>query len=128
LARSKEDLDACEALIRAELAASSLYHAQQSAEKTMKALLPWHQITFRKTHDLDELKQLCLPVAGLSRPDFDEIERLSRYAWCFRYPGAPYSPDSQDAEQAEQAAADLFGSVSLLLQTFFSKPVTPEAL
>ena len=77
LARAQADLDACAALIQAELLAEALFHAQQCAEKTMKALLTWHQIPFKKTHDLDELKLACLPLAGDAATHFEGIERLS---------------------------------------------------
>ena len=58
----------------------------------MKALLTWRQVSFKKTHDLDELKQWCLPLAAGAAVQLDGIERLSQYAWRFRYPGAPYAP------------------------------------
>jgi len=63
LGRARGDLAACDALIAAGLAAEALFHAQQCAEKAMNALLTWHQAPFKKTHDLDELKQSCLPLA-----------------------------------------------------------------
>jgi HEPN domain-containing protein len=34
------------------------FHAQQAAEKFLKAFLVWHQIEFPKTHDLGKLLQL----------------------------------------------------------------------
>jgi len=73
----------------------------------MKALLTWRQVSFKKTHDLDELKQVCLPLAGDAAPHFTGIERLSQYAWRFRYPGAAYSPEQREAEEARHAAAQL---------------------
>ena len=54
LQRSRADLDACTALIASGLAAEALFHAQQCAEKAMKAVLTWRQVPFGKTHDLDE--------------------------------------------------------------------------
>jgi HEPN domain-containing protein len=41
---------------------SACYHAQQSAEKYLKARLVEVGIRFRKTHDLEELLNLVLPV------------------------------------------------------------------
>ena len=73
----------------------------------MKALLTWRQVSFKKTHDLDELKQVCLPLARDAAPHFTGIERLSQYAWRFRYPGAAYSPEQREAEEARHAAAQL---------------------
>lgn len=34
------------------------FHAQQAAEKFLKAFLVWHQVEFPKTHDLGQLLQL----------------------------------------------------------------------
>jgi HEPN domain len=62
LDRARADLRACEVLIQAGLHAEALFHAQQCTEKAMKAVLTWHQIPFKKTHDLDDLRQACLPL------------------------------------------------------------------
>lgn len=64
LDRARGDYRACDALIAAGLPAEALFHAQQCAEKAMKALLVWHQIPFKKTHDLDELKQALIRGPG----------------------------------------------------------------
>ena len=117
--RAQADLDACAALIQAELAAEALFHAQQCAEKTMKAILTWHQIPFKKTHDLDELKLACLPLAGDAAIHLQGIERLSQYAWRFRYPGAPYSPGRTEAEAARHASSQLLEAVTVLLKFQF---------
>jgi len=39
-----------------------MFHAQQAAEKSMKAFLAWHDVPFRKTHNLEELGQQCMLV------------------------------------------------------------------
>jgi len=49
----------------APLPGVAAFHAQQAAEKSLKAFLYWHEVPFRKTHELEELGR-----AGL------EIERL----------------------------------------------------
>jgi HEPN domain-containing protein len=92
LEHAQADLDACTAPIAAGLAAEALFHAQQCAEKAIKAVLTWHQVSFRKTHDLDELREVCLPLAGDAGTHLAGIERLSQYAWRFRYPGARILP------------------------------------
>jgi HEPN domain-containing protein len=40
--RAHGDLNACAALMAAGLPAEALFHAQQCAEKAMKAFLTWH--------------------------------------------------------------------------------------
>ncbi len=89
LERAQADSHACAVLIAAGLTAEALFHAQLCAEKAIKAVLTWHQIPYRKTHDLDELRQVCLPLAGSAAIHLTGIERLSHYALRFRYPGAP---------------------------------------
>jgi HEPN domain-containing protein len=119
LEHAQADLDACTALIAAGLAAEALFHAQQCAEKAIKAVLTWHQVSFRKTHDLDELKEVCLPLAGDAGSHLAGIERLSQYAWRFRYPGAPYSPVRTEAEEAKQAAGRLLDALAARLESQF---------
>lgn len=92
LERAEGDLKACAVLIVAGLASEALFHAQQCAEKAMKAVLTWNEVTFRKTHDLDELKEACLPFVGDAVDQLAGVERLSQYAWRFRYPGGDVHP------------------------------------
>lgn len=117
LDRARADLRACEVLMQAGLHGEALFHAQQCVEKAMMAVLTWHQIPFKKTHDLDELRQACLPL----NPEFAAllagVERLSQYAWRFRYPGAPYLPERAEAEQAHSAASRLLESLTVYLES-----------
>ena len=75
------------------------FHAQQCAEKYLKACLQEAGIHFAKTHDLllliDLLPQEMKPRFELLRP---YMSLLSAYAVDFRYPG-----DSADKEQAKEA-------------------------
>jgi HEPN domain-containing protein len=119
LERSRADLQACDVLIDAGLPAEALFHAQQCAEKVMKALLTSRQVSFKKTHDLDELKQSCLPLAAGAAIQLDGIGRLSQYAWRFRYPGTPYSPARGEAEEARKAAGQLLEAIAAQLQSQF---------
>jgi HEPN domain-containing protein len=119
LERARADLDACDALIAVGLPPEALFHAQQCAEKAIKAVLTWHQVSFKKTHDLDELKQMCLPLAEDAAAHLTGIERLSQYAWRFRYPGAPYSPERPEAEEARHAAGRLLDAVAARLESQF---------
>jgi len=38
------------------------FHCQQCIEKYLKAFLMYHEIVFPKTHDLEYLVELCLPI------------------------------------------------------------------
>lgn len=61
------------------------FHAQQSVEKSLKAVLFLHQIEFRRTHNLVELAEL-LRKNGINVPVEDsDLARLNPYAVEFRY-------------------------------------------
>jgi len=53
-----KDLHAAELLV-AEEPAASVFHSQQCAEKSAKALLAFHNVAFRKTHDLADIADYC---------------------------------------------------------------------
>ena len=57
LAKARQDLQAATALLASSppLPAAAVFHVQQAAEKSWKALLAWQGTAFRKTHDLREL-------------------------------------------------------------------------
>lgn len=74
------------------------FHAQQCAEKYLKALLSECDTAFPRTHDLVALLELLLP----SKPELElyreDLAYLSDYAVAFRYPG-----DSADRQSAMNA-------------------------
>ena len=74
------------------------FHAQQTAEKYLKALLQEAGQNIPKTHNLNELLALCLkqdPSLAFLNPDLSVLEG---YAVRFRYPG-------DSAEKSEARAA-----------------------
>jgi HEPN domain-containing protein len=63
------------------------FHAQQAAEKSLKAVFVHHGIAFRYTHDLDELTT-GLKQSGIEVPaTIDDATVLTAFAWEARYPG-----------------------------------------
>ena len=61
------------------------FHAQQSVEKALKAVLTARQIAYRRTHDLEELF-LLLKDVGISPPfPIDDYRRLNPFAVEMRY-------------------------------------------
>jgi HEPN domain-containing protein len=78
------------------------FHAQQCAEKYLKALLMVRRQAFPRTHDLAALSDLCLQN-GISIPVHqDALERLAAYAVQVRYPGA--DPTPEEAREALRIA------------------------
>jgi len=88
LARAKSDLT----LARLPLPQGALYedlcfHAQQAAEKALKAVYQYCGWTFRYTRDIEELVT-NLKRKGLDVPtELDEAVVLTSFAWEARYPG-----------------------------------------
>lgn len=65
--------------------AVACFHAQQSAEKVLKAIMCVQQLEYRRTHDLEELASQ-LADAGNSPPVSElDLRRLTPYAVEFRY-------------------------------------------
>ncbi|HLP48486.1 MAG TPA: HEPN domain-containing protein [Candidatus Kapabacteria bacterium] len=60
------------------------YHAQQCAEKYLKAWLVFKQIDFPYTHNIRSLLQLCL---GEWTAEIADADQLTPFAVTTRYPG-----------------------------------------
>ena len=78
------------------------FHAQQTAEKYLKAFLQENGADFPKTHSLIELLQLVVPLDAGFEWQRDLLIRLERYAVRYRYPGE--SADLDEARSAFKAA------------------------
>jgi HEPN domain-containing protein len=91
-----------------------LFHAQQTAEKYLKALLALHAIEFPKSHDLGELAALLAPEIRLPLTPREE-ETLTQYATSSRYPGFPGTPTRGEAEEAVACAGKLRAAARALL-------------
>jgi HEPN domain-containing protein len=81
------------------------FHAQQAAEKALKALLIRHQVSYSKTHDLGELLQLAEPVAAGIAGALADAEGLTPHAVDTRYPTAS-GPVDRDAAGRDLATAE----------------------
>jgi len=76
------------------------FHAQQGAEKYLKALLVWHQIEFRKTHDIQELLNLLTSIDHDLPDILSEAVDLTPYGVEYRYPGDYPDATVEDATKA----------------------------
>lgn len=105
LARARADL----ALARAPLPEGALledlcFHAQQAAEKAIKAVYRAKGLQFRYTHDLAEL------LAGLCEQGVEfpaEVENagdLTGFAWEARYPGLAEPVSEEEYKYALEVA------------------------
>ena len=76
------------------------FHAQQCAEKYLKARLCEADIRFAKIHDLVSLLESVLPVEPLWDAYREDMAYLSDFAVAYRYPGESATRD--DALEALQ--------------------------
>lgn len=79
---------------------AACFHAQQCAEKYLKALLQEKNIPFGKTHNLIALLEQLLAVASTWEEARPHLEYLTAFSVLFRYPG-----ESADKPTARQAVA-----------------------
>jgi len=92
---------------------AACFHAEQCAEKLMKALLIHLGVTPPRTHDLSTLDRLLAPVCqGWSWPA-EELRFLTRAAVDFRYPGG--SADESEASQSLDIATRMRATLRSLL-------------
>ncbi|CAN5183995.1 hypothetical protein BH20ACT20_BH20ACT20_08770 [soil metagenome] len=113
LSRARHDLQAASTLLEGKepLPDVAAFHAQQAAEKSLKAFLYWHDLPFRKTHELDELGRAAVAIdSGLEEP-VDSAVDLTPFAWRFRYPGEPMTPSVAEIADATARAAALHAAV-----------------
>ena len=97
---AEEDLRTAESALHRKnpMLRTACFHAQQCAEKYLKAALVAHRQSFQKTHDLYALSELCAKAGILLEMDKDKLDLLSSHAALVRYPGLPL--EIQDAKDA----------------------------
>jgi len=79
---------------------AACFHAQQCAEKYLKARLQEAEVYFEKKHNLITLLDLALPLEPLWEALRPALRVLNAYAVEFRYPG-----ESSTQERAKKAVA-----------------------
>ncbi len=107
LQRARSDLQLGRAALNTPgvMPEDAAFHAQQCAEKALKALLLHREISFPKTHAIEVLLDL-LKTQGISVPKgVDEAFELSEYAVQTRYPGEWEPVSKTEARKAVERAA-----------------------
>ena len=98
-----DDLRVAEILLeQSSIPRAACFHAQQAAEKSIKAIFVFLQVDFPFTHDLNRLRDL-LPE-GWAIKERLHLGELSTWAIEPRYPGDVIEATAQDAQQAVQQA------------------------
>jgi HEPN domain-containing protein len=117
LRRARSDLRLGEVALNTPgvMVEDSCFHAQQCAEKALKALLSYLNIPFPRTHAIDVLLDL-LAKAGVDIPSrIDEAFTLTQYAVQTRYPGEWETIDREEAEKAILVSSDVLKWVEIRL-------------
>jgi HEPN domain-containing protein len=96
LAAARQDEAACKLLSASPEITDAIigFHAQQAAEKAIKAVLSHKGVEFRRTHDLIALLDLLEDNALCAPPHADWLDELNPYAVEARY--GTIEPDGLD--------------------------------
>lgn len=111
---ASKDLKAARILAEEE-PTGSVFHSQQAAEKAAKAFLAFHNVPFRRIHDMKELGEQCIELDPSLTPLMREANDLTAYAVEFRYLDAPREPDRGEATEALYKAQRLYDQIRALL-------------
>ncbi len=115
LAKARSDLVAAERLIAAGGPHDAVcFHAQQTVEKALKALLAFAQAPIPHTHNLEDLQAACAQLTGTAVParlSTWELSELTPFAVESRY-DVEFWPDEQTARRAATVASDVCAAVA----------------
>ncbi len=81
------------------------YHCQQASEKYLKALIVYHGIPLKKTHDLEDLLDMLLVAEpGIDASYYNEAVKITSYAIGIRYPDPSGDPTPAQISEAITSA------------------------
>ena len=115
LAKAAVDLLVCERLEGADLSEAVAFHAQQAAEKSIKALLVARQVEFPKTHDIERLVELVASGDGSLAAALADAAELTPYGVEYRYPGDHAPILHAEARKCVSRARTVYDEVVLRL-------------
>jgi len=124
LARAEHDLRVAEFLLTMpDPPPESIgFHAQQCAEKALKAFLTLRQVRFERRHDLSYLIDLCVSLD----PSFEHLrtgaDELTPYAVEYRYPDALPLMALESARSTVDTAHHIYAFVLARLKPSFTIP------
>jgi HEPN domain-containing protein len=103
LRKSKSDCIAMEASLAAQALDAACFHAQQMAEKSLKAFLAHRGVAFPYTHNLTKLIEISAGLDTTFRSLLPFVRPLTPYAVELRYDDS-FWPSQQVAEEARASA------------------------
>jgi HEPN domain-containing protein len=96
------------------------FHAQQAAEKYLKALLTRHQIEFPKTHELRRLLELLAGAEPQLAAGLTDIKWLEPFGVDVRYPGDRPDTLPGDEQRARELAQMVRDAVLAVLGPYLA--------
>lgn len=122
LRKAEGDLRAAEHLLTLEQTDyfTAAFHAQQAAEKFLKAFLVRHQVPFPKTHDIQRLLELAAEADPSSKEELASTTMLTPFGVEFRYPGEEVA-DLETAQQALREAKRVQAAVLQRLKEYLDR-------
>ncbi len=93
---------------------TACFHAQQAIEKALKALLALHGQPIPRTHDLDEIQQICLSITTDSQLAALDLTQATDYAVALRY-DIEFWPEKSTAEEATSLAEQVLIIIQSIL-------------
>lgn len=111
--KATEDLDVATVLIKQKRprVAGAAFHAQQAAEKILKAFLTWHDQPFKKNHDLEKIAKACAAIDSELRAAGERVVHISPWAIQSRYPGNWSLPSALTVGEALNEVRELFRQI-----------------
>ena len=119
LRKAEEDIGVAEHLAAENVGyyAAIGFHAQQAAEKYLKAFLVDRQLEFPKTHDLAELLDLVAGADSSLSASLNEIVALTPYGVDARYPADLPDISREEADRAVLLARRTREAIVTAVQT-----------
>jgi HEPN domain-containing protein len=127
IAFARRDVQAADVLRQHGIYEESCFHAQQAAEKALKAFLLYNGQTPPRTHDLSDLLTRCLTFDSTLNTIRAECTTLTQYYAPTRYPdvAAAITPAGLPGQTEAQRAMDYARGILSAIETRILPPSTP---
>jgi|SRR6056297_3295430 len=114
LFKAEHDLKSAELLLQSAepLYDIIVYHAQQCAEKALKAFLTKRMKEIDKSHNLVLLVEKCIQDSEKFNTIYDDCLFLNPYATLYRYPEGDLMPEWSEVEMAIVSAKKILHFVN----------------
>jgi HEPN domain-containing protein len=97
---------------------TAVYHAQQCAEKALKAYLAYNSAEIDKTHSLKVLVEKCLNINNAFTDLIDDCIYLHPYATLYRYPEGSLMPEKTAVIKAVSTAEKILTYVKIKINPY----------